>query len=153
MPLDMLLTQPSRRSVSTSSGTAPAKAPQEKQAVEVTEKAKRRQFSAAEKLRILEEADACTKPGEIGALLRREGLYSSHLVAWRKARAKGKGLEAKRRGPAPKVADERDRKLAEQARELASWKGRAELAEALVEVQKKVAAILGISLPENGGKR
>jgi transposase len=134
---------------------AMAKAPQEKQAVEVTEKAKRRQFSAAEKLRILQEADACTKPGEIGALLRREGLYSSHLVAWRKARAKGerKGLEAKRRGPAPKVADERDQKLAEQARELASWKGRAELAEALVEVQKKVAAILGISLPENGGKR
>jgi transposase-like protein len=122
--------------------------------VEVTEKAKRRQFSAAEKLRILQEADACTKPGEIGALLRREGLYSSHLVAWRRARAAGsKGLEAKRRGPAAKIADERDVKLAEQARELASWKGRAELAEALVEVQKKVAAILGISLPENGGKR
>ena len=134
---------------------AMAQAPQEKQAVEVTEKAKRRQFSAAEKLRILQEADACTKAGEIGALLRREGLYSSHLVGWRKARAKGerKGLEAKRRGPAPKVADERDQKLAEQARELASWKGRAELAEALVEVQKKVAAILGINLPENGGKR
>ena len=77
-----------------------------------------------------------------------------HLVAWRKARAGGsKGLEAKRRGPTPKVTDERDVKLAEQARELESWKGRAELAEALVEVQKKVAAILGISLPENGGKR
>jgi transposase-like protein len=132
-----------------------AKAAQEKQAAEVTEKAKRRQFSAAEKLRILQEADACEKPGEIGALLRREGLYSSHLAAWRRARAQGesKGLEARRRGPVPKIADERDRKLAEQARELAAWKGRAELAEALVEVQKKVAAILGISLPENGGKR
>jgi transposase-like protein len=132
-----------------------AKMPHEKQAVEVTEKAKRRQFSASEKQRILQEADGCKKPGEIGALLRREGLYSSHLVAWRKARAAGgsKALEAKRRGPAPKVADERDQKLAEQARELAVWKGRAELAEALVEVQKKVAAILGIGLPENGGKR
>ena len=134
---------------------AMAQAPQEKQAVEVTEKAKRRQFSAAEKLRILQEADACTKAGEIGALLRREGLYSSHLAAWRKARAKGerKGLEAQRRGPAPRLADERDQKLVEQAREMASWKARAELAEALVEVQKKVAGILGITLPENGGKR
>src|SRR5712692_1705879 len=132
-----------------------AKAPHEEQAVEVTEKAKRRQFSAAEKLRILREADACKKPGEIGALLRREGLYSSNLAAWRKARAKGerKGLEAKPRGPLPKVADERDQKFAEQAREMAAWKARAELAEALVEIQKKVAAILGIALPENGGKR
>src|ERR1700737_3806445 len=121
------------------------KAAQEKQAAEVTEKkAKRRQFSAAEKLKILKEGDACEKPGEIGALLRREGLYSSHLAAWRRARAQGesKGLEARRRGPVPKIADERDRKLAEQAREMAAWKGRAELAEALVEVQKKVAAIL-----------
>jgi transposase-like protein len=134
---------------------AMAKAPHEEQAVEVREKAKRRRFSAAEKLKILREADACKKPGEIGALLRREGLYSSHLAAWRKARAKGerKGLEAKPRGPLPKVADERDQKLAEQAREVASWKARAELAEALVEVQKKVAAILGINLPEKGGKR
>jgi transposase-like protein len=132
-----------------------AKAAQEKQAAEVTEKAKRRRFSAAEKLRILQEADACEKPGEIGALLRRDGLYSSHLAAWRRARAQGesKGLEARRRGPVPKITDERDRKLADQAREMAAWKGRAELAEALVEVQKKVAAILGISLPENGGKR
>ena len=132
-----------------------AKVPHEKEAVEVTEKAKRRHYSAAEKLKILQEADACEKLGEIGALLRREGLYSSHLASWRKARAKGerKGLEAKRRGPLPKVADERDQKLAEQAREVASWKARAELAEALVEIQKKVAAILGIDLPENGGKR
>jgi len=134
---------------------AMAKEPQEKRPVEVTEKAKRRHFSAGEKLKILQEADGCTKPGEVGALLRREGIYSSHLAAWRKARAMGErgGLEAKRRGPAPKVADERDQKLAEQGRELASWKGRAELAEALVEIQKKVAAILGIELPVNGGRR
>ena len=134
---------------------AMAKGPQEAETAEVTEKAKRRRFSAAEKLRILQEADACTKPGEIGALLRREGVYSSHLAGWRKARAQGehKGLEAKRRGPAPKIADERDQKLAQQAREMAAWKARAELAEALVEIQKKVAAILGIDLPENGGKR
>lgn len=125
------------------------------QVVEVTEKAKRRHFSAAEKLKMLQEADACTKPGEIGALLRREGIYSSHLAAWRKARAKGerKGLEAKRRGPSPKIADKRDQKLAEQERELGRWKARAELAEALIEVQKKVAVILGIELPGSGGKR
>src|SRR5260370_6590854 len=77
-----------------------AQAAHDEQAVEVTEKAKRRQYSAAYKLRILKEADACTKAGEVGALLRREGLYSSHLTAWRKARAKGerRGLEAKPRG-------------------------------------------------------
>jgi len=134
---------------------AMAKEPHEKQAVEVTEKAKRRHFSAAEKLKVLQEADACTKPGEIGALLRREGIYSSHLAAWRKARDQGQrgGLEAKRRGPPPKVADARDRKLAEQERELGRWKARAELAEALIEVQKKVAVILGIELPGNSGKR
>ncbi len=132
-----------------------AQAAHEEQAVEVTEKAKRRQYSAAYKLKILQEADGCRKPGEVGALLRREGLYSSHLAAWRKARAKGerKGLEARPRGPQAKVPDPRDQKLAEQERETARWKARAELAEALVEIQKKVAALLGIDLPESGGKR
>ena len=131
-----------------------AQAAHEEQAVEVTEKAKRRQYSAAYKLKILQEADGCRKPGEVGALLRREGLYSSHLAAWRKARAKGerKGLEARPRGPQAKVPDPRDQKLAEQERETARWKARAELAEALVEIQKKVA-LLGIDLPESGGKR
>jgi len=123
--------------------------------VEVTEKAKRRQHSAAYKQKILQEADACTKSGELGALLRREGLYSSLLANWRKARAAGgrEGLEAKRRGPQPKVANPLDQKLAEQERELARWKARAELAEALVEIQKKVAALLGIELPKPSGKR
>lgn len=132
-----------------------AKGPHEAPVVEVTEKAKRRQHSAAYKLKILQEADACQKPGELAALLRREGLYSSHLFAWRKARAENgrKGLEKKARGPKPKVSDPRDQKLAEQERELARWKGRAELAEALVEIQKKVASLLGIELPENSGKR
>jgi len=132
-----------------------AQAAHEEQAVEVTEKAKRRQYSAAYKLKILQEADGCRKPGEVGALLRREGLYSSHLAAWRKARAKGerKGLEARPRGPQAKVPDPRDQKLAEQERETARWRARAELAEALVEIQKKVAALLGIDLPESGGKR
>ena len=132
-----------------------AQTPHDDKAVEVTEKAKRQHHSAAYKLRILEEADACTKRGELGALLRREGLYSSHLAAWRKARAKGgrKGLEAKPRGPEPKGADPRNQKLVEQERELARWKARAELAEALVEIQKKVAGLLGVELPQGSGKR
>jgi transposase-like protein len=134
---------------------AMAQASNEEHAVEVSEKAKRRQYSAAYKLKILQEADACAKPGEVGALLRREGLYSSHLAAWRKARAKGerRGLEAKQRGPKAKAADPSAEKLAEQEREMARWKARAERAEALVEIQKKVAALLGIDLPESGGKR
>jgi transposase len=132
-----------------------AQVSQEEHAVEVTEKAKRRQYSTAYKLKILHEADCCTKPGELGAMLRREGLYSSHLAAWRKARAKGerKGLEAKQRGPRAMAADPSAQKLAEQEREMARWKARAERAEALVEIQKKVAALLGIDLPESGGKR
>ena len=56
---------------------------------EVVPRATRRQFSAAEKLRILQEADGCTQPGQIGALLRREGLYSSQLAKWRRLRARG----------------------------------------------------------------
>jgi transposase len=113
--------------------------------VEVTEKARRRQHSAAYKQKILQEADACTKSGELGALLRREGLYSSLLANWRKARATGgrDGLEAKRRGPQPKVPNPLNQKLAEQERELARWKARAELAEALVEIQKKLRRCWG----------
>ena len=131
---------------------AMAQGPHEDKVVEVTEKAKRRQHSAAYKMKVLLEADACTKPGELEALLRREGLYSSHLAAWRKAREQGqqRGLEAKRRGPTPKIADARDQKIAEQERELVGLRARAELAEALVELQKKVAVILGIKLGLNG---
>jgi transposase-like protein len=66
----------------------------------------RRRFTAEYKRRILREADACTEPGEMSALLRREGLYSSHVVAWRKARERGElaALAPKKRGPKPKTA-------------------------------------------------
>ena len=71
---------------------------------EVTAKAQRPRFTAAEKLRVLREADRCTKPGELSALLRREGLYSSHLSTWRAARSRGElaglTLGARRRSPA-----------------------------------------------------
>lgn len=122
---------------------------------EVAAKARRRRFTAEYKQKILREAERCGKLGEIGALLRREGLYSSHLTAWRAARASGEraGLEAKRRGTKPRVRDGQAQRVAELEREMARWKARAERAEFLVELQKKVASILGIELDENGERR
>ncbi len=122
--------------------------------VEVAEKAVRRQFSAEYKRKILKEADACTQEGEIGALLRREGLYSSHLAVWRGARDRGEiaGLAPKKRGPKAVPPDPRDRKIVELERETRRLKSRLERAEALVDLQKKVSAILGIALPESDEK-
>jgi transposase-like protein len=119
---------------------------------EVTAKARRRRFTATEKLRVLREADRCTKPGELSALLRREGLYSSHLSTWRAARSRGElaGLTPRRRGPQAKPADPRDKKLVEQAREIARLQARLERAEGLIAVQKKVSELLGIPLESNG---
>lgn len=112
---------------------------------EVVAKARRRRFTAEYKLQIVHEADRCTTAGAVGALLRREGLYSSHLTTWRAARDRGEleGLAPKKRGPKAPPPDPRDRKIAEQEREINKWRKRAERAEALVEVQKKVAALLG----------
>lgn len=119
---------------------------------EVVAKVTRRRFTATEKLRVLKEADGCTKPGELGALLRREGLYSSHLSAWRAARQRGElgGLTPRARGPKPRPVDPRDRKLAEQAREITRLQARLERAEGLIEVQKKVSQLLGIPLESDG---
>ncbi len=118
------------------------------QETEVLAKAQRRRFTAAEKLRVLREADRCTKPGAVSALLRREGLYSSHLATWRAARGRGElpGLAPRARGPKAKPVAPRDRKLAEQAREIARLQARLERAEGLIEVQKKVAQLLGVPL-------
>ncbi len=113
--------------------------------VQVMAKPQRRRYTAEYKRRILKEADACTTPGAIGALLRREGLYSSHLVEWRRARARGEltALTPTKRGRKPTPVDPRDRKIAELERQLAQMAGRAERAEALVEAQKNLAALLG----------
>ena len=115
---------------------------------EVVARAQRRRFTAEYKRRIVREADRCTKPGEIGALLRREGLYASLLTTWRAARERGEleGLSPKKRGPKATPPDPRDKKLAEQEREITRLRKRAERAEALVELQKKVAALLGTPL-------
>jgi transposase len=113
--------------------------------VQVVAKARRRVYTAEYKRRILREADACTTPGAIGTLLRREGLYSSHLVAWRRARGRGElaALTPKKRGRKATPVDARDRRIAELQRQLAAMTGRAERAEALVDAQKKLAALLG----------
>ena len=118
------------------------------QQTEVTAKAQRRRFTAAEKLRVLREVDGCTKAGELSALLRREGLYSSHLSAWRAARKRGElaGLTPRPRGPKAKPADPRDKKIAELERETRRLQARLERAEGLIEVQKKVSQLLGIPL-------
>jgi transposase-like protein len=112
--------------------------------IEVVAKATRRRFTLEYKRRIVREADGCRTPGAIGALLRREGLYSSHLATWRAARERGElAGPAKKRGPTPVIPDPRDKQVAELEWETARWRKRAERAEALVEIQKKVAALLG----------
>ena len=112
---------------------------------EVVAKAKRRRFTAAEKIRILREVDACQGTGEIGALLRREGIYSSYLTTWRKQRESREleGLAPKKRGPKPNPdAIE----LAKLRREHERLKERMRQAELIIDVQKKVARMLGATL-------
>ncbi len=117
---------------------------------EVVPKATRRQFSAAEKLRILQQADACTQPGQIGALLRREGLYSSQLATWRRLRARGQlqALTPRQRGPKV-VADPLAEELANLRRENARLQTHLTRAETIIDVQKKLSLLLGLpSTPE-----
>jgi len=130
-------------------GVAPAR-----DDVEVTAKAQRRRFTLEYKRRILHEADACTKMGEIGALLRREGLYSSILTKWREMRERGElaGRTARPRGPKP-TRDGRDQRIAHLERANARLQARAEHAEAIVAVQKKVASLLGTPFPERDDER
>ena len=120
--------------------------------VEVLAQARRRRFTLEYKRRILREADRCRKPGEIGALLRREGLYSSHLSVWRAARERGElgGHGARRRGPQAKPPEVSAKRIAQLERENRRLRQRAERAEALVEVQKKLSELLGIEPQPNG---
>jgi len=123
--------------------------------VEVLAKATRRRFTAEYKRKILREADACTEPGAIGALLRREGLYSSHLTTWRAQRERGEwaGLTPKQRGPAPKPKNPLAARVAALERAVRREKARADRAEALVDLQKKVAELLGTAQAQPGGTR
>lgn len=115
---------------------------------EVVEKAKRRQYSAEYKQRILREAETCRATGEIGAMLRREGLYSSHLTTWRRQCERGEleGLSPQKRGP---KADPQAIELGKLKRENERLRERLRKAELIIEVQKKVSQILGVALPES----
>ena len=112
---------------------------------EVVPKAKRRQFTAAYKLRILREADACTEPGQIGSLLRREGLYSSYLSKWRQQQEEGQlqALSSKKRGR--RSQDPSAAELAQLQRENARLRARLEQTEIIIDVQKKLSKLLGLT--------
>ena len=130
----------------TAAGPPPAPDP------EVAAKATRRRFTAAYKLSVVEKADACETPGEIGELLRREGLYSSHLSAWRKAAREGslRGL-AKKRGPRPSGGKREAKKVRKLERENARLREELRKARIIIDVQGKVAGLLGVS--PGDGKR
>jgi transposase len=115
----------------------------------VTSKAKRRRFTAEYKRKILQEVDACTESGQIGALLGREGLYSSHLVTWRHARERGEleGLAPKKRGPKAQEPNPLSQQLAALERENARLKAENAKLQIICDVQKKVSQLLGVTLP------
>lgn len=116
---------------------------------EVPEKATRRRFTAEYKLRILREADGGVEPGACGALLRREGLYSSHLTTWRRQREQGalEALSPRKRGRPASPAHPLVRRIAELERDIAQLQERLRQAEAIMAAQKKLSEILGLPLP------
>lgn len=120
---------------------------------EVVAQAQRRRFRAEDKHRILEAVAACKAPGEVGAVLRREGLYSSHLTRWRQQRAAGElsGLAAKKRGPAPRISAEQ-RRIAQLERDNERLRRELETAQTIIDVQKKLATLLGVPLATASSK-
>ena len=115
----------------------------------VSEKPVRRRFTADYKLRVLREADRCTESGQLGALLRREGLYASHLATWRQQREEGTlaGLSPKRRGRKPKAEDPLFAENHRLQRENQRLEAKLRQAEAIIEVQKKLSEVLELALP------
>ncbi len=138
---DPLASQGARRATEEASGSAP---PQAACAGEVVPHARRRQFSNADKRRILEAADRCTRPGEVGALMRREGVYSSSLSTWRRQREAGDlaALAPQKRGP--KIAANRAETLqiAQLTRERDGLQRELDKAMLVIGVQKKLAMLL-----------
>lgn len=144
--------EPERSAGASNSGGDPADGPAGRSAVpdpEVPDKPKRRLFTSQYKQAILAEADACHQEGAIGTLLRREGLYSSHLTTWRRQRQEGtlRALAPKKRGPKSTVNP-----LTEENRQLRTENARLvrrlEEAEIIIDVQKKISSLLGIAQPE-----
>jgi transposase len=119
---------------------------------ELVERPRRRRFSAEYKLRVLTAADACARPGEIGALLRREGLYTSHLTAWRKQRDAG-ALEALGRPRGRKPADPGAARVAGLRRRAERAEAELEKARRVIEVQGNVSALLGELLEPRGAQK
>ena len=115
---------------------------------EVVAKPMRRQFTAEYRLRILEEADRCSQPGEVGRLLRREGLYSSHLATWRKARRKGslRELAAKKRGVKPAERNPLDAKVRMLEAKVERLEDELHTAHTILDVQGKISGLLGLNL-------
>jgi transposase len=146
-------TQGARRAtgVPTMAGT-PDKAASLPPDPEVPEKKPRRRFTAAYKLRILKEYDACSVAGEIGALLRREGLYHSNINTWLRQRDEGAlhGLTPRKRGRKPTQVNPLSREVARLARENRKLSKKLQQAEIIIDVQKKISEILGISQNSNG---
>jgi transposase len=120
---------------------------------EVAERAARRRFTAEHKLRVLRQADACTGTGELGALLRREGLYSSHLTTWRRQREQGSlaALSPKKRGRPAVPPSPLARRVADLERENVRLTQRLQQAETIIAVQKKLSEALGIPLTSRDG--
>jgi len=114
---------------------------------EVVAMAKRRQFSSSDKRRILDAADRCTQPGDIGALLRKEGIYSSHLNTWRKQRAAAEdaALEPQQRGRKADPAQAEDRRVLQLTQENDRLHRKLAQANAIIDVQKKLCALFGLS--------
>ena len=140
--------EPKRSGATAEAGAAPTSA--SRLDPEVVAKAKRRTFTAEYKQRILQEADsAAATPGGVGALLRREGLYSSHLVSWRRERRAGmlEALKPRKRGPRSErnPLEEENQKLRRQNARLTEDLRKANI---IIDVQKKVAALLGNPIPD-----
>src|ERR1035438_3504174 len=146
---DPSASQGARRAKDAPGSAAPAVRPETNS--EVVPHARRRHFSNADKRRILDAADRCTKPGEIGALMRREGVYSSSLSTWRRQRevADLGALAAQKRGPKvdPNRAD--TQLIAQLRRDILRLQSNLDKANLVIEVQKKLAVLLGLATPED----
>ena len=142
-----------RSEVARSGGASTTERPSAPPDPQVPEKAQRRRFTAEFKLRVLREADRCIQPGAIGALLRRHGLYSSLLTTWRRERDEGALRQLERKRGRKSTRNPLADRVAELERENRKLQNRLRQAETIIDVQKKVAEILGIPLntPPNEG--
>jgi transposase len=121
---------------------------------EVVERAVRRRFPGAYKLRVLKEAEACSETGQLGALLRREGLYSSHLTVWRRQAEQGTllALSPRKRGPKGQRPNPLSKRVDVLERENRHLRHQLKQAETIIEVQKKISEMFHLSPEENGEK-